>query len=70
MARHSAQHPRCREPHASGLGANRWSIERTIAWFHQFRRIHTRRERDDVTDDAFTRSAASIICFRRLQVLT
>jgi transposase len=28
-----------RTEHGSGLGTTRWVIERTIAWFHSFRRL-------------------------------
>ena len=28
-----------RTPHGSGPGGYRWVVERTISWFHQFRRL-------------------------------
>ncbi|MFD5989928.1 hypothetical protein [Streptomyces cyaneofuscatus] len=28
--------------HGSGLGIHRWVVERTIAWFHGFRRLRIR----------------------------
>jgi hypothetical protein len=28
--------------HGSGLGTKRWVIQRTIAWLHQYRRLHIR----------------------------
>ena len=28
--------------HGSGLGTQRWAVERTFAWLHQFRRLHIR----------------------------
>ena len=31
-----------RTPHGSGLGVYRWVVERTIRWFHQFRRLRVR----------------------------
>ena len=38
-----------RTPHGSGLGVYRWVVERTISWFHQFRRLRLRFEpRDDI----------------------
>ena len=38
-----------RTPHGSGLGVYRWVVERTISWFHQFRRLRVRFEpRDDI----------------------
>ncbi len=32
-------------PHGSGLGSQRWFVERTLAWLHQYRRLRTRYER-------------------------
>jgi transposase len=38
-----------RTPHGSGLGVYRWVVERTISWFHQFRRLRVRFDlRDDI----------------------
>ena len=34
-----------RTPHGSGLGVFRWVVERTISWFHQFRRLRVRYDR-------------------------
>ena len=36
-----------RTPHGSGLGVYRWVVERTISWFHQFRRLRVRYDRRD-----------------------
>jgi transposase len=47
-----------------GLGATRWFVERTISWFHQFRRLRIRWERSVVMHQAFLSLAATIICFR------
>jgi transposase len=47
-----------------GLGAARWFIERTISWFHQFRRLRIRWERSQSMHQAFLSIAATIICFR------
>ncbi len=33
---------RRRAPHGSGLARQRWPVERTIDWLHQFRRLRTR----------------------------
>jgi transposase len=33
------------QPHGSGLGVFRYVVERTIAWLHDFRRLHIRWER-------------------------
>jgi transposase len=37
---------RRRTEHGSGLGKERWVVERTISWLHQFRRLRIRWERD------------------------
>ncbi len=31
--------------HGSGLGSERWVVERSFAWLHNFRRLRTRYER-------------------------
>lgn len=48
----------------SGLGRVRWFIERTISWFHQFRRLHIRWERHPEMHQVFLSLAATVICFR------
>jgi hypothetical protein len=48
----------------SGLGAVRWFIERTISWFHQFRRLRIRWERSAEMHQVFLSLAATIICYR------
>ena len=50
--------------HGSGLGRQRWPVERMIGWLHQFRRLRTRWERRADLHHAFL--ASSIICLRRL----
>lgn len=47
-----------------GLGVLRWFVERTISWFHQFRRLRIRWDRKPTTHQAFLSLAASIICYR------
>jgi len=47
-----------------GLGKVRWFIERTLSWFHQFRRLRTRWERNPEVHLVFLSLAASIICYR------
>ncbi|RMF69537.1 MAG: IS5 family transposase [Calditrichaeota bacterium] len=54
--------PRRRE-HGSGLGKVRWVVERTIAWFHSFRRLRIRWERRDDIHEAFMKLAVCLICF-------
>jgi hypothetical protein len=48
----------------SGLGAVRWFIERTISWFHQFRRLRIRWERSAEMHQVFLSLAATLICYR------
>ena len=51
-------------PHGSGLGKVRWVVERTISWFHQFRRLRTRYDRRDDLHEAFMALGCSLICLR------
>jgi transposase len=53
-------------PHGSGLGVYRWVVERTLAWFHQFRRLRTRYERRDDIHEAFLKLGCALICYRLL----
>ena len=53
-------------PHGPGLGGQRWPVERTLSWLHQFRRLRTRWERRTDLHHAFLSLACSIICLRRL----
>ena len=52
--------------HGSGLGAQRWVVERTLAWLHQFRRLRVRYERRADIHEAFVTIGCSLICFKRL----
>ena len=54
-------------PHGSGLGRERWVVERTIAWLHQLRRLRVRWERRADIHEAFMSLACNLICLRRLQ---
>jgi transposase len=54
-------------PHGSGLGTQRWVVERTIAWLHGFRRLLVRYERRADMHEAFLALACCLICFRRLR---
>ncbi|MFC8639845.1 IS5 family transposase [[Kitasatospora] papulosa] len=56
-------------PHGSGLGVHRWVVERTIAWFHGFRRLRIRRERRDDIHEAFRGLAICLITHRHVQRL-
>lgn len=52
--------------HGSGLGQQRWKVERTLSWLHQFRRLRIRYERRADIHEAFVLLAAGLICFRFL----
>jgi transposase len=56
-------------PHGSGLGRQRWVVERTFTWLHQFRRLRIRWERDPQQHLALLYLAVAIICWRRLRSL-
>jgi len=53
-------------PHGSGLGKERWVVERTIAWLHQYRRLRIRYERRDDIHEAFLAIGCSLICLKLL----
>jgi transposase len=55
--------------HGSGLGRQRWVVERGFAHLHNFRRLRTRYERDPQIHAAFLTLACSILCWRRLTSL-
>lgn len=57
---------RRRTGHGSGLGKFRWVVERTISWFHNFRRLRTRFDRRDDVHEAFMGCAKSLICLNLL----
>ena len=57
---------RPKTPHGSGLGRERWVVERTLSWLHQYRRLRVRYERRDDIHEAFLAIAASLICFKAL----
>jgi transposase len=54
------------EDNGSGLGTQRWVVERSFTWLHQFRRLRIRWERDPDQHLAFMHLACAIICWRRL----
>lgn len=54
-------------PHGSGLGGERWVVERTIAWLHQYRRLRVRYERRADMHEALLQIACDLICFKQLQ---
>jgi transposase len=59
-----------KSPHGSGLGKQRWVVERTIAWLHQYRRLRIRYERRDDIHEAFLAIGCSLICLKLLNAET
>jgi transposase len=56
-----------RTEHGSGLGKQRWVVERTLSWLHQHRRLRIRYERRADIHEAFVSIACSLICLRALR---
>lgn len=54
------------EPHGSGLGRDRYVVERTIAAVHQNRRLKVRYERRADVHQAFLTLACIKVCWHRL----
>jgi transposase len=54
-------------PNGSGLGKERWVIERTISWLHQHRRLDHRYDRRADIHEAFLTIGAALICHQQLQ---
>ncbi len=55
--------------HGSGIGRQRWVVERGFAHLHNFRRLRIRYERDPAIHTAFLTLACAILCHRRLKSL-
>jgi transposase len=55
--------------HGSGLGKQRWVVERGFAHLHNFRRLRIRYERHAEIHTAFLVLACAILCWRRLKSL-
>ena len=53
--------------HGSGLGKKRWVVERTFAWFNQFRRLRVRYEKRADIHEAFLALGCILICWNALQ---
>ena len=53
--------------HGSGLGRNRWVVERTFAWLYNRRRLLVRTDRRDDIHEGFLALACCLICWRRLE---
>ena len=56
-----------RQPHGSGLGRVRYVVERTLAWFGNYRRIKLCYERKEAHFQAFHELAAGLICALKLR---
>jgi transposase len=56
--------------HGSGLGRQRWVVERTFAWLHNRHRLLIRTDRRDDIHEGFLALACCLICWRRLESLS
>lgn len=55
--------------HGSGLGKTRYVVERTLAWFGNFRRLKLCYEKSGKHFQAFHELAAAILCANRIKQL-
>ena len=55
--------------HGSGLGRQRWVVERSFAWLHAFKRLRTRYERRADIHLGLLQLACALICYRQLTVV-
>ena len=55
--------------HGSGLGKQRWVVERGFAWLHAFKRLRTRYERRADLHLGLLQLACALICFRHLEAI-
>jgi transposase len=53
--------------HGSGIGRDRWVVERTFAWLHNRRRLLLRTDRRDDIHESFLGLTCCLICWRRLE---
>ena len=53
--------------HGSGLGRERWVVERTFAWLHNRRRLLVRTDRRHQTHEGFLDLACCLITWRRVE---
>lgn len=61
-----APYGKSKHEHGSGLGRTRYVIERTLAWFSNYRRLKLCYERTAEHFQAFHELAAALICFNKL----
>lgn len=54
-------------PHGSGLGKERWPVERTLSWLHNARRLRVRFDRLDSIHEAFVKLQLCLICHAKLR---
>jgi len=52
--------------HGSGLGKQRWVVERTLSWLHQNRRLRVRYEKRDDIHEEFRILGCIMICWSAL----
>lgn len=55
------------KPHGSGLGEQRYVVERTMSWWPHFRRILVCHERKGAHFQAFHELAACVLCANKLR---
>ena len=65
--RRQAHHRPPRRRARLGAGTQRWVVERTFAWLHNFRRLRIRYERDGELHLAFMQLGCAVICQRMLR---
>jgi len=56
-----------RTKNGSGLGRWRWVVERTFAWFNQFRRLRVRHDKRADIHEAFLSLGCTWICWQSLR---
>ncbi len=54
--------------HGSGIGTERWVVERTFSHLHNLRRLRIRYERSAEVHYAFMLLGCAVVCQRRLAV--
>ena len=63
----TAEIARRKTEHGSGLGRQRWVVERTFAWLHNRRRLLIRTDRRDDIHEGFLAIACCLICWQQLE---